>query len=620
VNADDPGTRASRQQEHNRRTRSADMKKSPRTRKVTMPDKLQRTNSGSAKSRTVLPPPIRVLRTRRVDAVVDPTNDATRLLQNTVDTLVHSQDQYRRLMTRLAVCVFELAGDGTILCVNDAASHITGYHAVELEGKSWWNTFFCVNQRGQVADLNTRFQSGEISNYEIELRAKNSASIFLQVCSAHQYGRQDRLERIVVCGVDVTERRRADAALRGKDGQLRQALKMEAVGRLAGGIAHDFNNLLTVINGFSELVLTRESLDSKVRHEVEQVRECGLRAAMLTRQLLAFSRAQVLEPTVLNLNDVVCKMESLLRRLIGEDIALCSHLDPALTPVTADPGQLDQVMMNLAVNARDAMPRGGRLLIETKNVELDEAYTQIHRYVRPGAYVMLAVSDNGEGIDPAVQSHIFEPFFTTKGQEQGTGLGLSTVYGIVKQSGGSIEVYSEVRHGTTFKIYLPTSAGHGKATEDVPGSLEVLKGTETILLVEDDEKVRALARVMLERLGYVVLQACNGPEALAIYENRSGPIHLLVTDVVMPKMSGRELAERLRGQWPSIKVLYMSGFTDDAVLLHGLLRAEHAVLQKPFSSSALASSVRRELDPPDGQAGETGLPQQGPSRESRAVQ
>lgn len=585
-----------------------------------MPDKLQRTNSGSAKSRALPTPPVRVLRTGQVDAVVDSTKDATLLLQNTVETLVHSQDQYRRLMTRLAVCVFELAGDGTILYVNDAASHITGYQAVELEGKSWWNTFFCVNQRGQVADLNTRFQSGEISNYEIEIKAKNSSPIVLQVSSAHQYGRQDRLERIVVCGVDVTERRRADAALRGKDGPLRQALKMEALGRLASGIAHDFNNLLTVINGFSELVLTRESLDSKVRHEVEQVRGSGLRAAMLTRQLLAFSRAQVLEPTVLNLNDVVCKMESLLRRLIGEDIALCSHLDPALTPVTADPGQLDQVIMNLAANARDAMPRGGRLLIETKNVELDEAYTQIHRYVRPGAYVMLAISDNGEGIDPAVQSHIFEPFFTTKGQEEGTGLGLSTVYGIVKQSGGSIEVYSEVSHGTTFKIYLPTSAGRGKATEDVPRSLEVLKGTETILLVEDDERMRALARVMLERFGYVVLEARNGPEALAMYENRSGPIQLLVTDVVMPEMSGRDLAERLRGQWPSIKVLYMSGFTDDVVLLHGLLRAEHAFLQKPFSSSALASRVRRELDLPDRHAGETALLQQGPSIESREVQ
>lgn len=585
-----------------------------------MPDKQQHTNSVSVKHRTVPGLNVRAWGAGQVEAVVDPTKDVTLLLQKTVDTLVQSQDQYRRLMTRLSVCVFELAVDGTILCVNEAASHITGYQAVELEGKSWWDTFFCVNQRCQVADLNTRFRSGDLSNCEIELRAKNSSPIVLQVCSANQYGRHDRLERIVVCGVDVTERRRAEAALRGKDGQLRQALKMEAVGRLASGIAHDFNNLLTVINGFCELVLTRENLDSEVRHEVEQVRGCGLRAVMLTRQLLAFSRNQVLKSKVLNLNDVVDEIESLLRRLIGEDIALFSHLDPALKPVTADPGQLGQVIMNLAVNARDAMPRGGRLLIETKNVELDEAYTEIHSYVRPGAYVMLAISDNGEGIDPAVQSRIFEPFFTTKGQDKGTGLGLSTVYRVVKQSGGSIEVYSEVSKGTTFKIYLPASDGHGEATEEVPSSLDVLKGTETILLVEDDDMMRALARVMLERLGYVVLEGRNGPEALAIYENRSGPIHLLVTDMVMPEMSGRELAERLRGQWSSIKVLYMSGFTDNAVLLHGLLRAEHAFLQKPFSSSALAFRVRRELDSPDMQTGETALPQQGPSLESREVQ
>jgi len=579
-----------------------------------MPDKQPHTNSVSVNLAPCLT--VRAGGAGQVDAVVDPTKDATLLLQETVDTLVQSQDQYRRLMTRLAVCVFELAADGTILCVNDAASHITGYQAVELEGKSWWDTFFCVNQRCQVADLNSRFRSGDLSNCEIEIRAKNCSSIVLQVCSANQYGRDDRLERIVVCGVDITERRRAEAALRGKDGQLRQALKMEALGRLASGIAHDFNNLLTVINGFSELVLTRENLDREVRHEVEQVMGCGLRAAMLTRQLLAFSRNQVLESKVLSLNDVVGEMESLLRRLIGEGIALSSHLDPALKPVTGDPGQLTQVVMNLAANARDAMSRGGWLLIETKNVELDEAYTEIHRYVRPGAYVMLAISDNGEGIDSAMQSRIFEPFFTTKGQEEGTGLGLSIVYGIVEQSGGSIEVYSEAGKGTTFKIYLPASSGHEEATEAVPGSLVVLKGTETILLVEDDDMMRALARVMLERLGYVVLEGRNGPEALAIYENRSGPIHLLVTDVVMPEMSGRELAERLREQWPSIKVLYMSGFTDDAVLLHGLLRAEHAFLQKPFSSSALGSRVRRELDAPDRQAGETAGPPQGPPGES----
>lgn len=585
-----------------------------------MLDRQPHTNSVPVNHRTVPGLTIRAVRTSQGERIVDPTNDDALLLQNTMDGLLQSQDQYRRLMTRLAVCVFELAADGTILCVNEAACTITGYHAVELLGKSWWDTFFCVNQRCQVADLNTRFQAGELSNCDIALTAKNSSSIVLQICSANQYGQHDRLERIVVCGLDVTAYSRAEAAVRSKDGPLRQALKMEAVGRLAGGIAHDFNNLLTVINGFSELVLTREDLVSGVRHEVELVRACGLRAATLTRQLLAFSRNQVLEPKVLNLNDVVGECESLLRRLIGEDIALSSLRDPALKPVTADSGQLGQVMMNLAANARDAMPRGGRLFIETKNVELDEGYAALHPYVRPGAYVMLAVSDNGEGIDPAVQSRIFEPFFTTKGPKEGTGLGLSTVYGIVKQSGGSIEVYSEVGKGTTFKIYLPVCNGHGEATEAVPVSLDVLTGTETILLVEDDDMVRALARVMLERLGYVVVEAHNGLEALALYENRDGPIHLLVSDVVMPEMNGRELAERLRDQWPSIKVLYMSGFTDDVVLCHGLLSAELAFLQKPLSFSALGSSVRRALDAPEMPAGETSLPRQGPSIESRADQ
>lgn len=585
-----------------------------------MPDRQPHTNSVSVNHRTVPGLTVRAVRTSQGERIVDPTQDAVRLLQNTVDGLLQSQDQYRRLMTRLAVCMFELAADGTILCVNEAACTITGYHAVELLGKSWWDIFFCANQGCQVADLNTRFQAGELSNCDIALTAKKSSSIVLQICSANQYGQHDRLERIVVCGLDVTAYRRAEAAVHSKDGQLRQALKMEAVGRLAGGIAHDFNNLLTVINGFSELVLTREDLDRGVRHEVEQVRGCGLRAATLTRQLLAFSRNQVLEPKVLNLNDVVGECESLLRRLIGEDIALSSLRDPALKPVTADPGQLGQVMMNLAVNARDAMPRGGRLFIETKNVDLDEGYAALHPYVRPGAYVMLAISDNGEGIDPAVQSRIFDPFFTTKGPKEGTGLGLSTVYGIVKQSGGSIEVYSEVGKGTTFKIYLPVRNGHGEATEAVPVSLDALTGTETILLVEDDDMMRAVARVMLERLGYVVLEARNGPEALALYEGRGGPIHLLVTDVVMPEMNGRELAERLQGQWSSINVLYMSGFTDDAVLRHGLLSAEHAFLQKPFSSPALGASVRRALDAPEMPAGETALPRQGPSSESRADQ
>lgn len=543
------------------------------------------------------------LRTGQVNSLVEPTKGTTLLLQEAAEAIVQSRARYRRLVTRMAAIVFELAVDGTVLFVNEAIGPITGYQPNELAGRSWWDTFFHGEARRQVDDLISLFQSGDVSHYEMALTAKNGATVILAVNSANRYGVNNRLEQIIGFGVDITDRRRAEDALLIKDEQLRQAQKMEAIGRLASGIAHDFNNLLTVINGYSELALSHERLDTELRQDLEQVKACGFKAALLTRQLLAFSRKQVLEPKVLDLNKLVGDIESLLRRIIGEDIALLSHLDPALKPLKVDPGQMDQVIMNLAVNARDAMPRGGRLLIETKNVQFDDAYTGLHSYVKPGAYVMLAMSDTGEGISAETRSRIFEPFFTTKEPGKGTGLGLSTVYGIVKQSGGSIEVYSEVGNGTTFKIYLPQSDDHTATSNEDQVRLDVLRGTETILLVEDDDMVRALARVMLERLGYAVLQAKNGAEALNICLSHSGSIHLLITDVVMPGMNGRELARRLQEQWSTVKVLYMSGFTDDAVILHGLVQAEHSFLQKPFSSSTLASKVRRVLDS-TGMAGE----------------
>ena len=536
------------------------------------------------------------LRIGQVNSLVGTTKGTALLLQEAAEAIVQSQARYRRLVTRMAAIVFELAVDGTILFVNEAIGPITGYQPNELAGRSWWETFFHGEARRQVDDLISLFQSGDVSHYEMALTAKNGATVILAVNSANRYGVNNGLEQIIGFGVDITDRRRAEDALRIKDEQLRQAQKMEAIGRLASGIAHDFNNLLTVINGYSELALSHERLGTELRQDLEQVKACGFKAALLTRQLLAFSRKQVLEPKVLDLNKLVGDIESLLRRIIGEDIALLSHLDPALKPLKVDPGQMDQVIMNLAVNARDAMPRGGRLLIETKNVQFDDTYTRLHSYVKPGAYVMLAMSDTGEGMRAETRSRIFEPFFTTKEPGKGTGLGLSTVYGIVKQSGGSIEVYSEEGTGTTFKIYLPQNDDHTAASNELQARLDVLRGTETILLVEDDDMVRALARVMLERLGYAVLHANNGAEALRICLSHSGSIHLLITDVVMPGMSGRELAGRLLQQWPAIKVLYMSGFTDDAVILHGLVQAEHSFLQKPFSSSTLASKVRHVLD------------------------
>ena len=378
--------------------------------------------------------------------------------------------------------------------------------------------------------------------------------------------------------------------------QFLHSQKMEAVGRLASGIAHDFNNLLTVINGYSELALSRDGLDQQLSYHLEQVKTCGERAAVLTQQLLAFSRQQMLEPQVLDLNKLAHNIETLVRRLIGEDIIFTCRLDRKILRVKADPGQIEQVIMNLVVNARDAMPRGGRLILETKNVELDESYTRLHRYVHPGRYVLLAVSDTGSGMDKITQSRIFEPFFTTKGPGKGTGLGLSTAYGIVKQSGGSLEVYSEINRGTTFKIYLPGIVEAIETSNSLTASPDALHGKETILLVEDETMVRGLARVMLETYGYTVLEAPTGAEALRICREHIGSIELMVTDVVMPEMSGREVADQLRQIRPTTKILYMSGFTDDAVLLHGALSAEDTFLQKPFTSSALASKVRGALD------------------------
>ncbi|HTU23282.1 MAG TPA: HDOD domain-containing protein [Gemmataceae bacterium] len=392
----------------------------------------------------------------------------------------------------------------------------------------------------------------------------------------------------------------SEEALRRSEEQLRQAQKMEAIGQLAGGVAHDFNNLLTIISGYSDLLLNGLlGPQDAAREAVLEIRKAAERAATLTRQLLAFSRRQVLTPQVLVLNSVVQDMDKMLRRLICEDIQLTSHLADNLDPVKADPGQIEQVLLNLAVNARDAMPQGGRLTIETANVVLDETYTRSHPGLRPGPFVMLAVTDTGCGMDAATQARIFEPFFTTKGPGKGTGLGLATVYGIVKQSGGSIYVYSEVGHGTSFKVYLPrtdeTLAPPVRPAESTPLSSRA-GGQETLLIVEDDDSVRALTRTVLRGQSYHVVEAVDADEALRWVEEHTQPIHLLVTDVVMPGMSGRALAERLTALRPELKVLYVSGYTDDAVVRHGLLEAEIAFLQKPFTPASLARKVRELLD------------------------
>jgi two-component system cell cycle sensor histidine kinase/response regulator CckA len=390
---------------------------------------------------------------------------------------------------------------------------------------------------------------------------------------------------------DVTERRSLEQ-------QLRQAQKMEAIGQLAGGIAHDFNNLLTVILGFTELAASEIEKGSGLSEPLGEIRKAGERAAALTRQLLAFSRRQVLEPKILDLNALITDLEKMLRRLIGEDVQLATVLDPGVGRIRADAGQIEQVILNLAVNSRDAMPRGGKLTIETRNIDLDETYAREHIAVRPGAYAMLAISDTGTGMSAETKSHMFEPFFTTKGTGKGTGLGLATVYGIVKQSGGNIWVYSEPHRGTAFKVYLPLVEGASGDTEPRLPDERPTRASETVLLVEDENAVRMLTRKILERYGYSVLEAGDGEAALEMARNHSKTIHLLLTDVVMPDVSGPDLAVRVRQIRPDVKVLFMSGYTDDAVVRHGILADGVHFLQKPFTPEALGRKVRGALDAP----------------------
>jgi CheY-like chemotaxis protein len=371
---------------------------------------------------------------------------------------------------------------------------------------------------------------------------------------------------------------------------------MEAVGHLAGGVAHDFNNLLMVIMGRADVVLRGLDAKHSMRPAIQEITRTAQRAADLTHQLLAFSRKQVLKPAVLDLNSVIANLTEMLRRLIGEDIDLVAVLDPVLGRAKADLGQIEQIVMNLAVNARDAMPHGGQLTLETANVELDAEYARMHVGVRPGSYVMLALSDTGVGMDSATQARIFEPFFTTKGPRKGTGLGLAMVYGIVKQSGGNIGVYSEPGQGTTFKIYLPKiddPVDGGPASSASPSPSY---GKETVLVVEDEEGVRTLVRDILEQSGYLVLEASHGAQALETSERHPGPIHLFVTDVVMPEMSGRELVQRLAILRPASKVLFMSGYTANAVVHRGALESETEFLQKPFTAATLTRKVRDILD------------------------
>jgi PAS domain S-box-containing protein len=442
----------------------------------------------------------------------------------------------------------------------------------------------------KAQELLRRIRSGDMAAHSPnENLTKDGRTISCDWFNTPLMTEDGRFGGLLCLAQDVTERKLLEE-------RYRQAHKMEAIGQLAGGVAHDFNNLLTIINGYSELMLHALDAGDPKRELVAEILKAGERSVSLTHQLLAFSRKQVMAPKILDINDIVRDTEKMLRRLVGEDIQFATFLDADLGRVKADPGQMEQVLLNLAVNARDAMPQGGQLTIETHNVELDDAYIQTHPGARPGPHVLLTVSDSGVGMSDAVRQRIFEPFFTTKGSGEGTGLGLAVVHGIVTQSEGHIHVDSVVGTGTSFNIYLPRLAQAAEAWKAFYDTAPVPRGSETVLLVEDESAVRALARHVLQGLGYTVLEAGHGEEAERLCAHHRQPIHVLVTDVVMPGPSGRLVAERLHALRPELKVLYLSGYTDDRVVRHGVARDEVAFLQKPFSPAMLGRKLRDVLD------------------------
>ena len=478
--------------------------------------------------------------------------------------------------------------ENPIVYVSPGFERLTGYTQAEAEGKNCRFLQGKDTDPGAVAELRQAVRDGRPCAVEI-LNYRKDGTAFWNALSVTPVWDGGRLTHYVGVQADVTGRRRLEE-------QFRQAQKMEAVGQLAAGVAHDFNNHLTVINGYSEMALDALPAADPMRDLLREINKAGRRAATLTRQLLLFTRQQVLDPRILDLNAVVGDTGNMLRRLIGEDVRLATHLDAALAPVKADLGQVEQVVINLCVNARDAMPAGGNLTIETRNVTLDETYARTRPGVHPGAYAMLAVSDTGAGMDEAVRARIFEPFFTTKQPGKGTGLGLPVVFGAIKHAGGHVEVYTEVGRGTTFKVYFPQARERPAAGKASPAAAPMPRGTETLLLVEDEDALRALARHVLKGCGYAVLEAADGREAVRLVEAHRGPLHLLVSDVVMPYVGGRELSEKVAALRPDTRVLFLSGYTDDAVVRHGVLEAEVAFLQKPFTPSGLAVKVREVLD------------------------
>jgi PAS domain S-box-containing protein len=504
--------------------------------------------------------------------------------------LIESNQALQTLIEAAPMAILTFNADGRVTMWNLAAEKVFGWKAEEVVGRHV--PYVPDEEREQFESIVARGFKGEtVSGLDVQRKKKDGTPVYVRLFTAPIRDENGGITGIINVLTDETQNRQLQT-------QLIQSQRLESVGRLAGGVAHDFNNLLTIINGYSELVMSQLDEFDPLHRSVTEIRKAGERAAALTRQLLAFSRRQVMRVSIVDINTVVADMDKMLRRLIGEDIQLMTCLEASLRRVKTDGSQIEQVIMNLAVNARDAMPQGGKLTIETANVDLDANYAAKHQDIAPGPYVMLAVSDTGSGMDRETQLHIFEPFFSTKEDSKGTGLGRSIVYGIVKQSGGCIWVYSEPGYGTTFKVYLPAvedEAAAIKSARILPGSG---RGSELILLVEDEDSVRRLITGILKSGGYTVLEAMNAGDALVICEKHKEAIDLMITDVIMPNMSGAELAARLADTRPDMKVLFMSGYPDEAVVNHGIIDHVNAFIQKPFTPEVFLQKVRTILDAP----------------------
>jgi two-component system, cell cycle sensor histidine kinase and response regulator CckA len=512
------------------------------------------------------------------------------------EALRTSEERFKRLVQNSNDIIAVMDKSCVQTYISGPIEIILGYKPEELIGTCGFD-FIHPDDREHTTKIfaDGAMQPGSSQRVEYRYRHKNGKWLAMEAVGTNLL--DDPVVKGIVVNIrEISERKNAEHERQRLQEQLQQAMKMEAVGRLAGGVAHDFNNLLTVIHGNVELARMNLTPSDPLLKYLDGIYSAAESAASLTSQLLAFSRRQIIEPKVLNLNELVGSIRKMLTRIIGEDIALQTIPSEALGSVKVDPGQFEQVLVNLAVNARDAMPEGGQLVIETANIELDEDYCAHHPHISPGRFVLLAVSDTGQGMSEDVKRHLFEPFFTTKDKGRGTGLGLATIFGTVKQAGGAIEVYSELGRGTTFKIFLPRIEEQAERLDKQKPEIDLPRGSETILLVEDEASVRDVALLILKRLGYKVLHAANGGEAFLLVEKHGGCIDLLMTDVVMPGMNGRELAERLIVLHPEMKVLFTSGYTENVIVHHGVVEENLNFIGKPFSLHALAKKIREVLD------------------------